>query len=108
MKRLALLLASACLLFGTAASAADFGADRHVARGLECASCHGPDMKNPETPDENTCLKCHNRDQIAEKPIPASIRIRIRRPTTATARSAICSMSRKKTTALSATSSTSR
>ena len=63
MNRLALILASACLIFGTAASAADFGADRHVARGLECASCHGPDMKNPETPDENTCLKCHNRDQ---------------------------------------------
>ena len=67
MNRLALILASACLIFGTTASAADFGADRHVARGLECASCHGPDMKNPETPDENTCLKCHNRDQIAEK-----------------------------------------
>ena len=54
MNRLALILASACLIFGTTASAADFGADRHVARGLECASCHGPDMKNPETPDEKT------------------------------------------------------
>ena len=24
-----------------------FGADRHVARGMACASCHGPDGKSP-------------------------------------------------------------
>ena len=26
------------------------GADRHVARGVACQSCHGQDMKNPELP----------------------------------------------------------
>ena len=24
-------------------------------------------MKNPEYPDENTCLQCHNREDVASK-----------------------------------------
>ena len=70
MKRLAALIASSLVLGLMAAntvSAADFGADRHVARGLKCETCHGPDMKNPNYPDESTCLACHNRDDVAAK-----------------------------------------
>lgn len=44
-----------------------FGADRHVARGMACASCHGPDGKSPEYPDQETCLKCHQKDALVEK-----------------------------------------
>ncbi|MDO5532311.1 cytochrome c3 family protein [Sutterella sp.] len=67
MKHLALILASA-LLFSTAAvQAADFGADRHVARGLECKTCHGADMKSPEFPDQEVCLQCHKRENVAER-----------------------------------------
>ena len=33
---------------GTVSAAEKFGADRHVARGVSCQMCHGPDMKNPQ------------------------------------------------------------
>lgn len=49
------------------AEAPKFGADRHVARGMACASCHGPDGKSPEYPDQETCLKCHQKDALIEK-----------------------------------------
>ena len=56
------------LTVGTSYAAdAPFGADRHVAKGIQCKSCHGEDMKSPEYPDENTCLQCHNKDAVAEK-----------------------------------------
>ncbi len=54
------------LSFATA-QAADFGSDRHVARGVSCEVCHGPDKANPKYPDETTCLQCHNRDDVAAK-----------------------------------------
>ncbi len=63
---LALVLATGLLAFG-AAHAADFGSDRHVARGVQCQTCHGPDLKNPVWPEEKVCLGCHNRDDIAAK-----------------------------------------
>jgi len=50
-----------------AASTPPNGSDRHVARGIQCQSCHGDDMKNIQYPDENTCLKCHNKEMIIEK-----------------------------------------
>ena len=60
--------AAAALLAAAPASAADqFGADRHVARGVACTACHGPDMKNPVYPDENTCLQCHKKADVAAK-----------------------------------------
>ena len=59
----AALLLAAALGAGSPAQAADFGADRHIARG----TCHGPDMKNPKTPDESTCLKCHKREDVAAR-----------------------------------------
>ena len=70
MKRLAAILASSLflgLMAANSVSAADFGADRHVARGLKCETCHGPDMKNPNYPDEKTCLQCHKREDVAAK-----------------------------------------
>ena len=68
MRSLAALAAAACLGLGAAAAAqaADFGADRHVARGVKCEACHGPKMQN-EYPDEKACLTCHNRDTVAKK-----------------------------------------
>ena len=50
---------------GTVSAAEKFGSDRHVARGVSCQMCHGPDMKNPQYPDENTCIKCHKKDSVS-------------------------------------------
>ena len=65
---LAVILMRALLAAG-AASAADqkFGADRHVAMGLTCEVCHGPDKNNLKTPDINTCTQCHNTKDLVEK-----------------------------------------
>lgn len=67
MFRFAAMILSIGFGLTTAASAAEFGADRHVGLGVSCQTCHGPDMKNPVYPDENTCLQCHNRDDILAK-----------------------------------------
>lgn len=69
-----------------------FGADRHVARGMACASCHGPDGKSPEYPDQETCLKCHQKDALVEKQKPSGRLTRTKRLTTANAPYVICSM----------------
>ena len=56
------------LMVALSASAGQkFGADRHVARGIACTMCHGPDVKNPNYPDENTCTQCHPKDAMAAK-----------------------------------------
>ena len=36
-------------------------------QGLQCQTCHGPDMKNPQMPEMATCTGCHNVDQLVEK-----------------------------------------
>ena len=49
-------------------SAADqFGADRHVAKGIKCEMCHGSDKANPQEPKIETCSGCHNIKQLVEK-----------------------------------------
>ena len=64
----AALALAASALVSTAAFAADpMLADRHVARGIACEMCHGPDKANPQYPDENTCMKCHPKDADAKK-----------------------------------------
>lgn len=65
-KLLAALAIGAGLLCSTQAMSADFGADRHVARGIQCASCHG---KNNEVayPSIEQCTTCHNPEQVAER-----------------------------------------
>lgn len=59
------------LVFALSASpsyaAQKFGADRHIARGVACQSCHGPDMKNPSYPDQTTCITCHEKGALIEK-----------------------------------------
>ena len=50
----------------SSAYAADFTADKHLAAGMKCESCHGPDKKI-ETPDMNQCVKCHDPKKLAEK-----------------------------------------
>jgi len=70
MKKTASLLVVLAALFTMSstfsAEAPKFG-DRHVAHGMACASCHGPDGKSPEYPDQETCLKCHQKDALIEK-----------------------------------------
>ena len=64
----ALMTAAALALCATSVSAAgQFTADRHVAAGMKCETCHGNDMKNPQEPTTATCTGCHNTDQLVEK-----------------------------------------
>ena len=61
-------LCAALLGLALSVQAADqFGADRHVAKGVPCTMCHGPDKANPEMPTIETCTKCHNTKQLVEK-----------------------------------------
>ncbi len=65
----ALFAATAALMAASmGASAADgFLADRHVAKGINCKMCHGPDEKNPQTPTIETCTACHAKDALVKK-----------------------------------------
>ena len=73
MKHITAALAAslALLLAAGSASAADQGgkflADRHAAKGVQCASCHGPDAKNPQEPTLATCTQCHPTKALVEK-----------------------------------------
>ena len=63
----AALLAFLLALGATSAQAADaMGADRHIARGLKCESCHGADKKI-ETPERAQCIQCHDPKAVSEK-----------------------------------------
>ena len=71
MKNIAMTLVLAITLtfvgLSTTYAADKFGADRHIARGLTCESCHGPDKANPVYPEETTCTGCHNKADVAKK-----------------------------------------
>lgn len=58
---------TALMASGSVSAADTFGADRHVAHGVSCETCHGPDKNNPQYPDETTCVKCHPKAAVAEK-----------------------------------------
>ncbi len=63
---LTLLAAALGLSFALSAQAADFGADRHVKKGVSCEMCHGP--KNETAyPTIDQCVKCHEPNAVAEK-----------------------------------------
>ena len=59
------LLSSLCLSLPSF-SAGKLGADMHQAKGVQCQTCHGTDMKYPLFPTEETCksetdcAQCHN------------------------------------------------
>ena len=64
----AALLGVAFLLAGTTAEATDFGADRHMAKGLTCEMCHG--KGNPaelDPPDIKKCTQCHPTSMLTAK-----------------------------------------
>lgn len=90
------------------AADAKMGADRHIAKGLNCQTCHGNDMKNPQFPEEATCVQCHNKEALAEKLKIYREQIHIKHLITETALTAISSMSQLKTTALNVINLTSK
>ncbi len=61
-----LIAVLACLAAVTAAQAAAL-ADKHIAKGLQCAVCHGPDQKNLQEPTTETCTACHNVKALVAK-----------------------------------------
>lgn len=46
-RTLTALCLAAALAFAGTASAGEKLAEQHIAKGLQCQTCHGPDMKNP-------------------------------------------------------------
>lgn len=54
------------LSFLNLAFAANFGADRHMSKGINCQSCHGAN-KEIESPAIQQCKVCHNPAQLAKK-----------------------------------------
>ena len=52
------LLLSVAFCAGNAA-ASDFLADRHAARGVQCASCHIDGAPTADNASMEACLKCH-------------------------------------------------
>ena len=66
-RTLTALCLAAALAFAGTASAGEKLAEQHIAKGLQCQTCHGPDMKNPQMPEMATCTGCHNVDQLVEK-----------------------------------------
>lgn len=64
--RLVLGAALLALTVAGGAQAADFGANRHVARGIKCESCHGPKQKIA-TPEKEQCTQCHNAKSVSDK-----------------------------------------
>ncbi len=66
--RFALMLGAAFTCMATSAMAADgMLADRHVAKGINCQMCHGPDKANMQEPTTETCTQCHNVKMLVEK-----------------------------------------
>ena len=61
------LLAAMFSCSAFAADAPKMGADKHVAKGVACQTCHGTDLKNPNLPTEETCTQCHPKAMLIEK-----------------------------------------
>ena len=61
-----LFAASALLFICPAAWAQDFGADRHVQKGVPCQACHGKD-NSVAYPNIDQCKQCHDTEQLADK-----------------------------------------
>ena len=61
------LLAAMFSCSAFAADAPKMGADKHVAKGVACQTCHGTDLKNPNLPTEETCTQCHPKAALIEK-----------------------------------------
>lgn len=49
-----------------AQNAEKFCAERHAAKGIACAQCHG-ENNEITTPDINQCTKCHEPAALAER-----------------------------------------
>lgn len=66
---LSALLAAGVLALSGTAQAADFLADRHVARGVECKTCHLTATPQPGAKVKSqTCNGCHvSLDKVAER-----------------------------------------
>lgn len=68
MKNIVATLAIAFSLAAGSAFAADHTlADRHVARGLECASCHKTAPAPGAVVKKDACKTCHNYDDLAKR-----------------------------------------
>ena len=65
----ALMTAAALALCATSVSAAgQFTADRHVAAGMKCETCHKNGMPAPGARvTKDTCKGCHNPADLAKK-----------------------------------------
>ena len=47
-------------------TAANLGAEKHAAKGVNCAVCHGT-TNPPIAPETATCIQCHDKKALMEK-----------------------------------------
>lgn len=67
MKKLFVLFALSMLAAGSVSAASQTTAERHIARGAQCTSCHGTsgDMTRPVR--QAACLTCHGSYEAVAK-----------------------------------------
>ena len=63
---LTLILTFGCILSLPSYAAGNFGANRHVARGVQCQQCHGANNEVKD-PDKTQCIVCHDPNAVAAK-----------------------------------------
>ncbi|MDO5530991.1 cytochrome c3 family protein [Sutterella sp.] len=70
MTKKTLIALAAALALGsafTSATAADFTADFHVSKGLNCATCHKTAPVEGAKVKKATCQSCHSYESLAQK-----------------------------------------
>lgn len=104
---LTLILTFGCILSLPSYAAGNFGADRHVARGVQCQQCHGANNEVKD-PDKTQCIVCHDPNAVAAKTANVKHKIRMFHLTmvkTWIACYATCSTAKPKTIVSSVTTS---
>lgn len=66
MNKLLFAVSAVFLIVSSTTFADNFGADRHVQKGVKCEACHGAN-KEVQYPSIDQCKQCHNPKEVAEK-----------------------------------------
>lgn len=72
---LAAILGTLVMSMAAAQTTPQYLADRHVARGVQCAACHGQDAPKAALPEDKDrhepCVACHGfYDKVAQRTVP--------------------------------------
>lgn len=76
---LAAILGTLVMSMAAAQTTPQYLADRHVARGVQCAACHGQDAPKAALPEDKDrhepCVACHGfYDKVAQRTVPKNLK----------------------------------